>query len=334
MKSSERFRKALSFSRDPDRLPAVEWASWWDKTILEWKTEGLPNELTENDDICAFMGLDKLHQFWFQTKEDACPLPVYHGGPIISDEKGYEEIRKYLFTDTLLDKAYNDIRRFTANPGNEDSAVWYTLEGFFWFPRTILGIENHLFAFYDQPELMLRINSDLCAFNRKLIDVLYSLIEPEFMTFAEDLSYNLGPMLSKEQYDEFILPFYRELTPLIKNRGSRVFIDTDGFVEPLIPWFLEGGVEGILPLERMAGVDVNRIRQNFPRLLMIGGFDKTVMHLGEDAMRAEFERLLPAIISGGYIPGVDHQTPPGVTLKNYRIYMKLLYEFCSKYPPR
>jgi len=98
-------------------------------------------------------------------------------------------------------------------------------------------------------------------------------------------------------------------------------------VEPLIPWFYEGGIQGILPLERMAGVDVNRIRETYPELLMIGGYDKTIMHLGEEAMRKEFERLLPAIRSGRYIPSVDHQTPPDVTMENYAIYMKLLREY-------
>ena len=44
-------------------------------------------------------------------------------------------------------------------------------------------------------------------------------------------------------------------------------------------------------------------------------------------MRAEFERLKPAIQSGGYIPAVDHQTPPDVSLENYRIFMKLLKEY-------
>ena len=51
-----------------------------------------------------------------------------------------------------------------------------------------------------------------------------------------------------------------------------MFIDTDGFVEPLIPWFREVGIEGVLPLERMAGVDVCRIRETYPDFLMIGGF--------------------------------------------------------------
>jgi uroporphyrinogen-III decarboxylase len=44
-------------------------------------------------------------------------------------------------------------------------------------------------------------------------------------------------------------------------------------------------------------------------------------------MRAEFERILPVMRSGGYIPSVDHQTPPGVSLDNYRIYIKLFKEY-------
>ena len=74
-------------------------------------------------------------------------------------------------------------------------------------------------------------------------------------------------------------------------------------------------------------INANRIRANYPDFLMLGGYDKTIMKNGEEAMRAEFERLKPAIQSGGYIPAVDHQTPPDVSLENYRIYMKLLKEY-------
>ena len=31
----------------------------------------------------------------------------------------------------------------------------------------------------------------------------------DFMTFGEDMSYNNGPMLSKECFDTFLLPYYR-----------------------------------------------------------------------------------------------------------------------------
>ncbi len=69
------------------------------------------------------------------------------------------------------------------------------------------------------------------------------------------------------------------------------------------------------------------MREQFPKLAMIGHFDKMVMADGEEAMRAEFERLAPIIKTGGFIPSVDHQTPPSVSLENYRIYLKLLDEY-------
>jgi hypothetical protein len=35
-----------------------------------------------------------------------------------------------------------------------EAVVWCTLEGFFWFPRTLMGFEKLMFAFADQPELL------------------------------------------------------------------------------------------------------------------------------------------------------------------------------------
>jgi len=150
------------------------------------------------------------------------------------------------------------------------------------------------------------------------------------MTFGEDMSYNHGPMIGPAQFDEFMAPYYREIIPVLRARDIVCLIDSDGQIEPLIPWFEAVGLQGILPLERMAGVDVNRIRQRHPQWRMIGGFDKTVMHLGEAAIRAEFERLMPAARAGYFVPSVDHQTPPGVSLQDYRLYVRLLKDFMAE----
>jgi len=107
-------------------------------------------------------------------------------------------------------------------------------------------------------------------------------------------------------------------------------VDSDGDIMSMIPWLIDAGIEGVYPLERQAGVDIAEIRRKYPDFLMLGGYDKMVMPLGEEAMRAEFERILPVMRSGGYIPSVDHQTPPGVSLENYKIYVKLFTEYCRK----
>jgi uroporphyrinogen-III decarboxylase len=141
------------------------------------------------------------------------------------------------------------------------------------------------------------------------------------------MSYNNGPMISQRTFEEFVAPYYRELMPRLQERGIPLFMDTDGDVTLLVPWLKALGVQGVLPLERQAGVDGLKLRQQFPDLLMVGHFDKMTMPHGEAAMRAEFERLVPLMRSGGFIPSVDHQTPPGVSLDNYRIYLRLLQEF-------
>ena len=159
---------------------------------------------------------------------------------------------------------------------------------------------------------------------------VYRILTPDFMTFAEDMSYNNGPMLSEDMFDEFIAPYYRQVIPAVRKGGTKVIVDTDGDVTLMIPWLKRAGIEGVLPLERQAGVDLNRIRADHPDFILIGGFDKMVMKRGEEAMRAEFERLLPCMRSGRCVPGVDHQTPPDVSIDNYRIYVRLLKEYAAK----
>ena len=150
---------------------------------------------------------------------------------------------------------------------------------------------------------------------------------PTFMTIAEDMSYNNGPMISKRTFDEFLAPYYRQLIPRLQELDIMPFVDTDGDVTMLVPWLNEVGVVGVLPLERQAGVDGMKLRQQFPRLRIVGHFNKMTMNQGEAAMRAEFERLVPLMRTGGFIPSVDHQTPPGVSLAEYRIFLRLLEEF-------
>ena len=325
MTNRERFAAALS-GAPTDRLPVVEWASWWDLTTTRWESEGAP-KITGPDTLQNYFGLDPLRQIWISPRGKDCPAPAHYGAELISSPEDYEALRPHLFGEEELNQALDTASEWAPGHQRGDYAGWLTLEGFFWFPRTLFGIEPHLYAFYDFPELMHRINQDLAAFHLRCLNALLPVWQPEFMTFAEDMSYNHGPMISKELFDEFMLPYYQQVVPLLKEYGVKVLIDTDGNVEPLIPWFQEAGIEGILPLERQAGVDVNRIRRQYPTWLMIGGYDKTIMHLGEEAMRKEFERLLPAIRSGRYIPSVDHQTPPDVSADQYRIYVALLKEY-------
>ena len=65
-------------------------------------------------------------------------------------------------------------------------------------------------------------------------------------------------------------------------------------------------------------------------MAFLGHFDKMCMKHGEEAMRREFERILPSMQRGKVIVSVDHQTPPDVSIENYRTYVSLLREYTER----
>ena len=327
MQPRERFQAVMGF-RPFDGLPVVEWADWWDQTLVRWHREGLPAELTDRYAICRHFGLELYQQDWIGVHKPGCPSPPRHGAGIIADAREYDAIRKYLYPRPAVGRAR--WAEWADAQARGEAVLWFTVDGFFWFPRALLGIEPHLLAFYRQPELLHRINTDLTEWILGVIDEVCAICTPDFMTFAEDMSYNHGPMLSRAHFAEFMQPYYDRVMPRLKHCGVLALVDSDGDISVPATWFEEVGVEGMLPLERQAGVDVARLRAAHPRMRFIGCFDKMTMSRGEAAIRAEFERLLPVAAGGGLIVGCDHQTPPEVSYADYQLYVRLFREYAAE----
>jgi uroporphyrinogen-III decarboxylase len=267
--------------------------------------------------------------FWITPRAGLDPPPGRcRDKGFIRNLEEYERFAAPIFREVKLDR--DELERFAAEHQRGRVFLWLQIDGFFWLPRELLGIEPHLYAFRDQPELLHRINRDLADYTLRLIDALYGICTPDMVSIAEDMSYNKGPMISKACFDEFLAPYYRRVVPAFSERGTLPIVDSDGDLAEMIPWLEAVGIEGASPLERRAGNDIVEMRRNHPRFRMMGAFDKTVMSRGESAMRAEFERILPVMRSGGYVPSVDHQTPPDVSLADYRIYVRLLHEYCRQ----
>jgi len=320
MTTRERFHAVMEF-KPFDRLPVVEWATWWNLTIERWRKEGLPESCRDTESILRHFGLDLYLQDWPDAQKEGCP-------PLGESEDKYASIRPFLYPSPAVDL---DLwRRRAKQQASGEASLWFTLDGFFWFPRKLMGIERHLLAFHEEPGLIHLINRDLAHWHLQVIEEICSVCVPDFMTFAEDMSYNHGPMLSKAHFDEFMRPYYDMVIPRLKEQGILPIVDSDGDITRASAWFAEAGIKGILPLERQAGVDATVVRAQNPRMRFIGCFDKMTMGRGEAAMRAEFERLLPLAISGGLVLSCDHQTPPNVSYSEYRQYLSLFREYSQK----
>ena len=78
------FLNTLNF-QPVSRLPRVEWAAWWDKTIARWENEGLPKGLSFEDSL-RYFGLDVMQCLMAQA-----------GKASIHNEEEYEAVRGELY---------------------------------------------------------------------------------------------------------------------------------------------------------------------------------------------------------------------------------------------
>lgn len=255
--------------------------------------------------------------------------------PVVSTMEDWQRLKEHAekelelyFSDEQIDAAYSPLKEAH---DRGDFSLRLNIEGFFWVPRELLGDEEQMYAFYDESEMLHDMAEYICKiYETKLMRVV-KLLKPDVIYIMEDLSGKNGPMISGEFFDEFVGAYYRRLIPQFKAVGvGNIFVDTDGDFCKIIPNFIDAGVDGFLPMDVNAGMDIVAVRKQFPKLKFIGGFNKLMIEEGPAAIDAEFERILPVVRQGGYIVGADHQVTPDTSLANYRYYITRLKEVMAQ----
>ena len=124
---------------------------------------------------------------------------------------------------------------------------------------------------------------------------------------------------------EVMSPYYKKLTSFLKSHGvNTIFIDTDGYCHDLIPVYMEAGITGMYPIEATCGMDVVRVRKEFPELKMMGGVPKMEIRYGKKRIDEILKPVKTAYDMGGYIPFGDHLIPPEIHWEEFRYYREKL----------
>jgi len=194
-----------------------------------------------------------------------------------------------------------------------------------------VGVERLCTLFYDEPafvEEMMDANADLII---AIMDQVLEVIDVDAFAFWEDMAYKTGPLISPAMARRYMLPRYRRVVEFLRGRGVRIIgLDSDGRIDPLIPVWLDAGLNMLYPFEAQAGMDVLEVRRRYGNDLLIwGGVDKRALAAGRRAIDAELARLRPLIEEGGYIPHTDHSIPPDVPFAHFCYYMERMREAVS-----
>ena len=356
MDVNESLRALLHFER-PEEVCLFEWGYWPD-TIERWKREGMPSDDPWDDLDLTYYHRAPIHPRFFPEFEEKV-LSETASTQVVRDERGI--IKEVMKNSTSLPKflkhPVSNLRDFEAlkerldphDPGrfpdNWDQEV-QTLKdrnsvlvmgrneiSFFGWHRDLLGVENLLMAYYEQPELIHAISQHHLYFLTEFYAKILKDVTFDFIFVWEDMSYRNGSLISPDLVREFMLPYYREFVGFFREFGDYKFLlDSDGDVSTLIPLFMEVGIDGMLPFEVAAGMDIRAIAQEYPDLIIAGGIDKREIGKGPAAIDRELETRLPPLFKrGGYLPSMDHHVPPEVSYDDFKYYVRRVRELYAEH---
>ena len=204
---------------------------------------------------------------------------------------------------------------------------------FFGWHRDLMGLENLLLAYFDQPELVHAISRHQVEFLKTVYARVLDDVDYDFIFMWEDMCFKNGPLISPALFREFMAPYYREIIGFFRELrpNLKVAVDTDGDATLLLPLFVECGVDAVMPFEVAAGMDVRKVARDFPKLFIFGGLDKRELARGREAIDRELEAKLPALFArGGYLPCMDHHVPPDVGWEDFLYYLERTREIWSR----
>ncbi len=351
MTDRERFNKQMHY-QPVDRCFNMEFG-YWDENFHVW--EGfIENGITNNGEADAFFNFDKttgagaawmLPSFEYKVLEEKETTRIIRDGYGLICEvpkDGHSTIPRYLRSSIQTADDWKKVKKEhfdpdhpgrkvdlealkKALPPDRDIPAGVNCGSMIGTIRDMLTIEGLAYAIYDYPAMVEDMVEISCVLVENFLDQVLPYIDFDFATGWEDICFKNGPLISLNFFRKVLVPRYTRIGDKLHKYGIDLwYTDCDGDVRPLLPGFLEAGINCLFPYEVNSCCHVQELFDEYGRELRImGGVDKIEMAKGKEAIKTYLESLAPCVERGGYIPFCDHRCPPDVSWDDYLYYLDL-----------
>ena len=235
-------------------------------------------------------------------------------GTSLTGREAWEELYKHRFVWSEDRVDMDAMERLRQQDASRDIPLGLHCGSLYGNIRNMLGVEELSYLAVDDEELYAEIieTVDDLAY-RTAERMLKTGISFDYAHFWEDICFNNGPLVRPDVFRELVGPHYKRITQLVNAHGiDIVSVDCDGWIDLLVPVWLENGVNTMFPIEVGTwDACIAPWREKYGRGLRgVGGMNKTVFARDKAAVDQEIERLKPLVDLGGYIPCPDHRIAP------------------------
>ena len=327
-------------------------------TIARWHQEGLPAEIQVGEgagSVEAYFGVDPTRSLpvhhglepgfpaTYEVLEKKADTEVWRMADGMVQEVKTEGVRTIPHYIKFPVETRDDWKRYKErlNPASperhrvdwrklgeelrhETRPVGVWIGSFFGTPRDWIGFENIALMCYDDRELIEEIVETITVGIEDQLERALSEVEVDYAAGWEDICFRNGPIIGPAMFGEIVAPRVRRVCNILRRHGCDViWTDCDGDVRPLVPVWLEAGLNCMFPLEIQGGSDPVELRAKYGKqILLRGGLAKYEFTKGRRETLVELKRVEKVFEEGGYIPHGDHRIPEDVPYENYKYYVR------------
>lgn len=142
-----------------------------------------------------------------------------------------------------------------------------------------------------------------------------------------DFASEQGPMFSPKVFRELLLPGLKKVSEACRRFGVYHLFASDGNLWPVAgALFGESGIDGYYEIDLKAGMSLERLRQEYPELTLLGNISSWTLSQGnrEEVKEEVLSCLETAKKYGGIIVGLSNYALPETPPENIDIMLELL----------
>ena len=253
------------------------------------------------------------------------------GNTVAKDFRLFEDITEWKekvkfpkFSKFVLRMIFKGMMKGMAVDRKEHVVSCLMLSGAFERMNQMIGFENALCAFYEEPEATKEFLNAMCEYKLKCIELAHKVLKPDVIHMHDDWGTNDNMFFSPEIWREFIKPLEKRYADKIHELGMIYMHHSCGYITQIIPDLVEIGVDCINPM--MVKNDIDSIMEQYgDKITVMGGVDSQTMEIlatPEDTKRIVREAMDKYVNKGRYLPFIIP-----IRQETFGMYMEAVNEY-------
>ncbi len=222
---------------------------------------------------------------------------MYHGAPgPLADCKSIEEVEDYEYfpnPDYIdYEEAVNRLK--AVGPYYRATGLW---TAFYHHVMDLFGMENYLIKMYESPEIVHAVTDKVCDFFYKANEHFFEIAgsEADAFFFGNDFGTQQDLICGPNQFDEFLLPWFRKFIELAHHYNKQVILHSCGSIYKIIDRLIDAQVDCLHPLQAKAkNMNAEYLAEHFKgKITFMGGIDTQdlLINATPDDVRVDVQRV-------------------------------------------